>query len=324
MAHEITTRKNGFIEFAAVGSRKEVWHGLGQYVTQEELNDIETAKKVTGMDWEIFTSPVMYQAFDAQKMGMSTKIDSTRNVLFRSDNHEVLSVMSADYKIVQPGEVLEFFRDLVSQHGLNLSAAGTLFGGKKYWATAELGKAAQVVDGDHIGGYLLLTTSADGTMATTAKVTSVRTVCNNTLQFALAGNGRVLKCSHNKTFDPKQFKIDLGLIDEGWDSFIGNLRTLADQKVTDGDAQAFFRKLIGITGAEVTMGEQRQLDALNYFYDNGSGAEFAKGTKWNLLNAVTEMHTHQTARIDSNHRFNNSEFGKNAAEKVKAYEMLIG
>lgn len=314
MAAELTTRKNGFIEFASLASREEPWHRLGSRL--QDGQSIEEWQKAAGMDWEIFTSPVMYQAF------MDTKIDASRNVLFRSDNHEVLSVMSADYKIVQPGEVLEFFRDLVEQHGLTLSAAGTLFGGKKYWATAELGKSAEVVGGDAINGYLLLTTSADGTMATTAKVTSVRTVCNNTLQFALAGNGKVLKCSHNKTFDPKQFKIDLGLIDAGWDNFISNLQSLAVQHVYQSDVDAFFKKIVGVEGAEVTMGEQRQLDALHHFYDNGAGHEFAKGTKWNLLNAVTEMHTHQTARIDANHRFNNSEFGKNAAEKIKAYNLL--
>ena len=317
MAHNLTIRSNGFIEFAATGNRNAVWHGLGSYVTQEELNDIETARKVTGMDWEVFTSPVIYQA------GLEQKVDTSRQVLFRSDNHEVLSVMSKDYKIVQPGEVLEFFRDLVALHGLNLSAAGTLFGGKKYWATAELGNKAEIVDGDSIGAYLLLTTSADGTLATTAKVTSIRTVCNNTLQFALSDSGKVLKCNHSKTFDPRKFKIDLGLIDEGWDNFITNLKGLASQKVQEDDVNAFFRKVVGIEGNEMTPGEERQMIGLRHFYNNGAGKDFAQGTKWNMLNAVTEMFTHGTARTDASHRFNNSEFGKFASKKVEAYEMLV-
>lgn len=316
MAHNLTVRSNGFIEFAAVGDRKAVWHQLGSYVTQEELNDIDTARKVTGMDWEIFSSPVVYQA------GLEQKVDTSRQVLFRSDNHEVLSVMSKDYKIVQPGEVLEFFRDLVALHGLNLSAAGTLFGGKKYWATAELGNKTEVVDGDNIGAYLLLTTSADGTLATTAKVTSIRTVCNNTLQFALADSGKVLKCNHSKTFDPRAFKLDLGLVDDGWNNFIANLKSLAVQYVYQDDVNAFFRKIVGIEGSEMTAGQERQLQGLKYFYNNGSGKDFAKGTKWNMLNAVTEMYTHGTARTDASHRFNNSEFGKYAAKKIEAYNLL--
>ena len=101
MAHNLTQRKNGFIEFAAVGNRKEVWHSLGQYLPEDQT--IEQWKTAAGMDWEVFSSPVMYQA------GLEHKIDETRQVLFRSVSHDVLSVMSKDYKIVQPGEVLEFF-----------------------------------------------------------------------------------------------------------------------------------------------------------------------------------------------------------------------
>lgn len=316
MAHNLTQRKNGFIEFAAVGNRKEVWHGLGQYLPEDQT--IEQWKTAAGMDWEVFYSPVMYQA------GLEQKIDETRQVLFRSDSHDVLSVMSKDYKIVQPGEVLEFFRDLVVAHGMRLSAAGTLFGGKKYWAIAELGKAAEIIPGDLVNGYLLLTTSADGTMATTAKVTSTRVVCNNTLQIALHSSGKLLKCNHSKVFAPNEFKIDLGLIDEGWDKFITNMKQLADQPVTQLEAKEFFGRFVNPSNKDFRMQMERQMTALLHFYNFGAGHELGSGTKWNLLNAVTELNTHQTARIDASHRFNNSEFGKNNSEKNRALEMLLG
>lgn len=316
MAHNLTQRKNGFIEFAALGLRKECWHGLGQYL--EEGQTIEQWKIAAGMDWEVFSSPVIYQA------GIEQKVDDSRQVLFRSDNQDVLSVMSKDYKIVQPGEVLEFFNDLVVAHGMKLSAAGTLFGGKKYWAIAELGKSATIVGSqDLINGHLLLTTSADGTMATTAKVTSTRVVCNNTLQVALSGAGKVLKCNHSKVFDPKEFKIDLGLIDQSWDNFIGKLRSLANTEVHSLEAKSFFEKYTNPQGKEKTMQMERQLDALWYFYQHGAGHELSFGTQWGLLNAVTEMHTHQTSRIDPSRRFDNSEFGKNNSEKNRAYQMLL-
>lgn len=316
MAHNLTQRKNGFIEFAFTGQRSSIWHQCGNNLSENA--PIEQWIKEAGMDWEVFSSPVMYQA------GIEQKIDETRQVLFRSDSHDVLSVMSKDYKIVQPGEVLEFFRDLVVAHGMKLSAAGTLFGGKKYWAIAELGKAAEIIPGDLVNGYLLLTTSADGTMATTAKVTSTRVVCNNTLQIALRSSGKLLKCNHSKVFDPNEFKIDLGLIDEGWDNFITNMKQLADQPVTQLEAKEFFGRFVNPTNKDFSMQMERQMTALLHFYNFGAGHELGSGTKWNLLNAVTELNTHQTARIDASHRFNNSEFGKNNSEKNRALEMLLG
>ena len=34
MVHNLTSRKNGFIEFAALGNRNAVWHNLGQYLPE--------------------------------------------------------------------------------------------------------------------------------------------------------------------------------------------------------------------------------------------------------------------------------------------------
>ena len=318
MAHALTERKNGFIEFAALGERKAVWHGLGQYL--EEGQGISQWKTAAGMDWEIFSSPVMYQAF------METKIDASRQVLFRSDSHDMLSVVSSEYKIVQPGEVLEFFREFTNLNQMKLSAAGTLFGGKRFWATAELGKEAFIVDGDKIEGYLLLVTSADGTLSTQAKFSSTRVVCNNTLNVALSEQNKVVRKTHASQFDAREFKVDLGLIDKGWDNFVTNLKSLADQKVVQDEANEFFARLVNPkndSAMKESLGYIRQMQALQHFYKNGSGAEMSHGTKWGLLNAVTEMHTHGSGRSGADSQFDKSEFGKGASVKQEALDLLL-
>lgn len=319
MAHELTQRKNGFIEFAATGKRSEVWHGLGQYL--EVGADMETWRKAAGMDWEIFSSAVQYQA------GLETLTDTSRQVLFRSDSKDVLSVVSKDYKIVQPAEVLDFFKEFTDRNQMQLSAAGTLFGGKRFWAIAELGKETQIVEGDTVKGYLLLTTSADGTLSTQAKFTSVRVVCNNTLSVSLSERGgKVVRCTHAREFDAKQFKVDLGLIDTQWEGFIGNLREMANQRVDEDAAKGFFDLIVnpGQDSAErQKLGYQRQFDALMHFYKHGAGAEMSHGTKWGLLNAVTEMQTHGAGRATRDAQFDSSEFGKAASFKLQAYNELV-
>jgi len=57
----------------------------------------------------------------------------------RSDTHAALSVVSGDYQIVQPKEVLEFYRDLVDLYGYKFDAARALDGGRKAWAPAQTG-----------------------------------------------------------------------------------------------------------------------------------------------------------------------------------------
>lgn len=60
-----------------------------------------------------------------------------QKVLYRSDSKEALSVVSQRYQVVQPREVLEFYRDLTSCSGYELETAGVLKGGRKLWALAR-------------------------------------------------------------------------------------------------------------------------------------------------------------------------------------------
>ena len=67
-----------------------------------------------------------------------------RFVLTRNYTGGALSVVSADYQVVQAAEVLEFYRDLVGQRQYTLETASALDGGRKVWALAKTGMVANV------------------------------------------------------------------------------------------------------------------------------------------------------------------------------------
>src|SRR4030095_1465606 len=137
-----------------------------------------------------------------------------------SDTGTALSIVSGDYQIVQPKEVLEFYRELVSLHGYTLETAGALNGGRKVWALARTGKTADFGSGgtDRLTAYVLLATSCDKTLATTVAFTSIRVVCQNTLFFATQDIKKKkrpqLKIPHNVLFDQTQVNSELGLSDK--------------------------------------------------------------------------------------------------------------
>ena len=168
----------------------------------------------------------------------------------------------------------------------------------------------------------MLTTSADGTLSTQAKFTSTRVVCNNTLTVALGAKGQTVRKTHASAFDAKEFKVDLGLIDSGWNTFVTNLKSLSNQKVSDDFAKEFFAKLTSPKGT-TSVGQDRSIDALMHFYRLGQGAEMHYGTKWGILNAVTEMQTHGTARTARDNQFNKSEFGTGDKLKTETYLELV-
>ncbi|NMG31769.1 DUF932 domain-containing protein, partial [Aromatoleum evansii] len=154
-------------QIAYVGA--EPWHGLGNSLPEKQ--PLEVWQKAAGMDWTIQETPVRFMAESAGNLGSIHSFDEQK-VLYRSDTKDALSVVSQRYKVVQPREVLEFYRDLTDVSGFQLETAGVLKGGKKFWALARTGQSTALKGNDQVNGYLLLATSCDGTLATTCMACS--------------------------------------------------------------------------------------------------------------------------------------------------------
>jgi phage/plasmid-like protein (TIGR03299 family) len=319
MSHEITIRQDGKAEFAFSGPQSEIWHSLGQQLTPGA--SIEDWVVESGLSWEIFESKVMYQTVTGPEVW------NDKRVLFRSDTNEPLSVVGQDYKIVQPVEVLEFFRDLTTLHGMELSAAGSLFNGKRFWATAKTGKSFEAVTGDDVDGYLLLVTSADGSMSTSARLTSTRAVCNNTLTVALSGaSKKMVKKSHRAVWDADQVKLDMGLVDESWEKFSESIKRLAETEITDKFATQYIQKKIYIP--EVLMEDQptqriNEVNTILELYNSGVGANFSRGTAWGIINAFTAKHTHGNGKRQVDKQMFHSHFGNGDKIKTEVYDDMV-
>lgn len=338
MAHELTTRKNGKVEMADMGDTP--WHGLGQLVTQGA--SIGVWQKEAGMDWEARQAAVQFGIPNLITQESKNHVVPSHKVIYRSDTEEPLSVMGAGYEIVQPKAVLEFFRDLTEQGGWHIHTAGTLRGGRKLWAMATNGNRSNVVKGDPVENHLLLATSLDGSMKTTAMLTSVRVVCANTLAMALAGAGNTVSISHRSVFDPQTIKRALGVARPAFEAFIEQAKQMADTPVALDEALGVLRKVFGsapvpaIDLSWMKLGdtlppevdEIRDTRAtervLELFAGAGRGATLkgVAGTRWGLLNAVTEYVDHEMGRsLDT--RLDNAWFGRGNATKQKALELLV-
>ena len=317
MAHEIDM-SNGQANMAYVGDTP--WHGLGQQLKVGA--SIEQWRKAAGMNFSIYTSPVQFESAESAGDPMTF---NGHNVLYRSDTKMPLAVVSDKYQVVQPKEVLEFYRDLTADAGFTLETAGCLKGGKKYWALASIGKDAKILD-DQIKGYLLLGSACDGSMATTAMFTSIRVVCNNTLGFAMeeADSGKaksVVRINHRTTFDDAKVKAQLGLAANSWDSFIYNVGVWSKTKVDLDQAQAYFDQMSSYTTTEgeTKVSERTSKYLMELFAGGGKGSDLksANGTVWGLVNAVTEFVDHHRGRT-TDVRIDRAWFGDGIATKEKA------
>ena len=325
------------------------WHGLGNQLTQNQ--PIEIWAQQAGMDWRIESSNVSYMAQNARGQSIIMPYEEQR-VLYRSDTHAPLSVVSQRYQEVQPMEILEFYRDLTEQSGFELETAGVLKDGKKFWALARTGQSTALKGKDLSNGYILLATACDGTLATTAQFTNIRVVCNNTLAIALRGQSSsagVVKVPHSTKFDADKVKQQLGISVRAWDEHMYEMKQLSQRKVTQGEAAAFFDAVFNNTSMSVADQEENIIQfyrnvanpnlakeksepngramskAMNMFNGQGRGAELssAKDTAYGLLCSITEFADHERRAMSTDHRLDSAWFGAGAALKQRGLEQAL-
>lgn len=321
MAHEIHKNANGKSSFAFVGD--QTWHGLGQKLSPG--SPIPVWVEEAGFNWEI------KDAFVQGAIPNGTINFPEKKLLYRSDTLTPLAVVSSKYKIVQPGEVLSFYEDLVETAGFCLETAGVLFGGKRFFALAKVAEEQEVFKGDHVKGYLLLSTSCDGSLATTAQFTSVRVVCNNTLSFAIRnheGNEMSrIKIPHSATFNPDLVKNQLGLSQNSFDQFMIEMRQLANRKLSKKEEIHFLIDLLGDPREKLEdqePGPAKLMKEIHGLYSGrGMGALQTGNTAWGMLNAVTEYTDHHTGHKTDDARIDSAWFGANANLKRHAKDLLL-
>lgn len=300
------------------------WHGLGNKLAAPQ--PIEMWKRQAGMDWMIEESEVRYITGN-HTVGAIHSFPEQK-VLYRSDTKRPLAVVSKRFQVVQPEEVLEFYRDLTEHAGFELETAGVLKEGRKFWALARTGQSTTLKGKDQVNGYLLLATACDGSLATTAQFTSVRVVCNNTLQIALGDNRGAVKVPHRSEFNPDAVKQQLGITVAPWNRFVSKMKDLVACPVNPDSVDGLLRLMLTYPGqpGQAPVVNEQAMRSVRALYDGGGrGAQLAssRGTAWGLLNSVTEYVDHHRRARSDDHRREAAWFGQGAQFKQRAWDELV-
>jgi len=319
MAHELGLMADGTYSMARSADSPRSWHGLENVVATDAPYSVWLDR--SGMDFKILSSPAMYYT--------NTKGDvqfPERKILYRSDTGDALSIVSDGYFIVQPEQVLHFFTDLCEKYNLKMDTAGVIRNGVKFWALAKTGERLNVgTKKDAVEQYILLATSADSSMATIAKHTTMRVVCSNTFHANINNGEKAIRIAHSKLFNADDVKIDLTLLSDSFTKF-GEIATeLHEYRMTQRAARYWYAELL--SGKEYMTTEEvdtyastsRLFRTLMQSYNEGAGNE---ETAWGLFNGVTYMVDHTRGRsIDSS--LNSAMFGNGANLKQSAWKRAL-
>lgn len=318
MAHMIDTT-TGVPAIAFVG--KTPWHGLGQELTPGE--SIETWTKSAGLAWGVNRTQVEFTLGDSD----TPRYMANRHVLYRDDTFAPLSVVSDSYKVVQPAQIMDFFRELTAQSDAQMETAGSLQDGKVIWALARMGQDFLIKD-DAVAPYLMLSTSYDMSTPTIAKLVATRVVCHNTIQMALSEDGRrQIRIPHSTEFRSADIRAGLDISLNEFEAFKQKALKLANMPFGMTEMDAYLIKLLQPSVGEIDGDQIRKSKTyakiVELFKGNQLGAEqdAVQNSAWGALNAVTEYIDHGKGRNQSA-RLMDAWFMTGAKFKEHALELL--
>lgn len=341
MAHLIDD-SNGRPAFAYDAEEGGAWHGLGQAIPAEIAKDPRRIAEIVGAAYGVHKTPAMFQRMDA-----SVSAVPNRQVLYRDDTGAALEVLSDNrYKIVQPVEYFEAFRDSLAANNLRISSAGVLKGGRIVFVNAKFTDGGFAVLGiDRIDSYVCMGGGYDGTMSSFGYLSDFRTVCWNTLSANLSAKkqgGQLFKVPHTAAFDGRVLGAALGLAGQELRVRAEVFNTLAGYRMTREAVIKYFADVLEIDQAKIGQFDVKgksllsarltnQLESLADAYLNGPGATLASasGTLWGALNAVTHHVDHLASSRDSyadgssKSRFASAQFGSGASVKRDALQAAM-
>lgn len=332
MSHNISFA-TGQAAIAFLGSRNDIWHKHGQEMKSGQT--IEEWAANAQLNWEAIKVPAIAALegprFDHISPAKRFAVVDNRNFVVRSDTGHPLGYVSDQYQPVQPAEVLDWFQRYISvDDRFQLDVAGALKQGEIIWATATYRGPLEVAGDRHVA-RVLMTTTFDGSGSTINQATMTRTVCNNTLNVALADKRAVIRTRHSTKFDAAKVGKELATLAQGFAVYKKLGDALAQNEIAKAEIADFFKGVLDIPldakKDEISGRKQNQFVALGAAYKATVAEGTAPNTAWAALNAITRYVDHDTVfsskLATDEKRFLSTQFGHGADLKAKAMGLLL-
>ena len=336
MSHEITETDG------AVYAGKPAWHGLGRVV--EQAPTPYEALHLAKLDWKVLESLPVTGIVEFPGVTEQVRIACPDNKLMvRSDTREVLACVGVGYQPVQNVELADLAYEVAGESAdmVRVESAASIYGGKRVWflLRGETFGLNNGKDENHL--YLLLSNGHDGKLSLSAMPTSIRVVCKNTLDLALANGKKRIAFKHTGNMADKQREIAKAIKSfvENGTEYRNKAQTLASKQLTVAQIQAFWTDVYTKLEGEIPVNptdkyEQRAknaaVDALGSWAKTfDAERNIAGANAWNAFNAVTNWYDHgrkvrgKTQLEENANRLEKTLFGDYAENKASVLDMAL-
>lgn len=325
------------------------WHGLGVKVTGS-LTASE-AIRAAGLNWGVRLDALkLPDGRDAipyvERDPDDDETPSPYRATVRESDGRILGVVGPDYQPLQNADAFGFFDPWISSGSASYHTAGSLRGGRRIWVLAQANlDPLEIVRGDAVQGFILLSSSHDGTMAVRVGFTPIRVVCANTLAMAHGdGRSKLLRVRHTagvvSTLDEIRETMDLARVE--FAATADQYRSLAakqvDRRTLEAYVKSVFRRTDAPTGmvlasqagagADESDGKRTVPRVMNLIEGGLRGDKLLPAASTNVLNfwrgynAVTEYIDHDRGG-DSAARLDSAWFNGGAEVKRRALDLAV-
>lgn len=272
------------------------WHGLGTKLNNPPT--VEDAIHLAGLDWAVERRALVL------KDDTAVEVPAVANV--RSSDQKVLGVVGKNYRPFQNIEAFKWFQPFLDSGEVELHTAGSLRGGTHIWVLAKVKKdPIEIVKGDEVLQFILLSNSHNGTTSVRPGFTGIRVVCANTVAAALtAAESRLLTVRHTeKTVEAmEKVREAMNLGRSRFEATTEGMKQMARKGVTTESLKAYIHTVFEPKLTLDTADAKERLDRLAGrvipLFEKGRGNDLpgVKGTVWGAYNAVTELLTWERGR----------------------------
>ena len=292
------------------------WHGLGEKL--ESAPTISEAITASGLDWEVGCRPL----FNAN----GRKVPNRECYRKTDDAH--LGVVGSRWQPLQNRDAFDFFQPYVDSGEAMLHTGGSLAGGSKVWVLAQLNRdPSEIVPGDEVQKFMLLSNSHDGKTAIRVGYTPIRVVCVNTLAFAhQSGVSKLLRIRHTKSAAANLDGVRdiMDNINGQFEATAEQFRFLASRDFNQADVRRYVKTLLNVDKTHDEDLKTRTKNILDEILGTIEGPKQSmqgvRGTWWAAYNGFNEYLNYTKGR-NTNNRMESLWFGQNGSDNVRALNL---
>lgn len=306
--------------------QERAWHGLGQVV--ENAMTSEEAIKNANLDYEVFKANI-YPKID----GDYGKEIPERFATIRKDTNDFLGIVSNRYEIVQNKDAFGFFDAIIDSKEAVFETAGALGNGERIFVTAKLPDDI-LVNGEPCNKYLILTNSHDGSSSIIAGFTTIRIVCNNTLQAALGGLSNKVSIQHKLGAKEKLSEAHkvMGMASKYMLEVEEIFNEFSKKQVNDEQLKDYIQKVMMPDTKHLQSKEEKEELSTRFKNQCDAIYEFAlshptqvtnaaKGTLWGAYNSISGYYNYLHKFKTQEDKFKSQYFGLGNQRINKAFKL---